>query len=92
MVLGIVSIVFGCIGLVCGIIGLVLACKGMNAYNENPEKYDGMGMLKAGKVTSIIGIVLGSISIIYFVFVIMILGTTMGTLGAAGFFEALENL
>ena len=84
MVLGIVSIVFGCVGLVCGIIGLVLACKGMNAYYAEPEKYDGLGMLKAGKVCSIIGIALSALFIIYSIVMMLALGSTIGTLGAMG--------
>lgn len=92
MVLGIVSIVFGCVGLVCGIIGLVLACKGMNAYYAEPEKYDGLGMLKAGKVCSIIGIVLGALAILYVLLIVTVFGATFGTLGAAGFFDALSEM
>jgi len=77
LVLGICSIVFGCffIGLICGIIGLVLAKKGTVAYNEAPDQYTGEGMLKAGKITSIIGIVLSALGIIYWVIWVAILGT-----------------
>lgn len=86
MVLGIVSIVFGCffVGLICGIIGLVLACKGQAVYNADPEKYDGGGMLKAGKVCSIIGIALSALFIIYSIVMMLALGSTIGTLGAMG--------
>ena len=63
LVLGICSLLFGCffVGLVCGIVGLVLANKGLAAYNANPAAYSGFGMLKAGKVTSILGIIFGAI-------------------------------
>jgi len=73
LVLGICSILFGCffVGFICGIIGLVLANKGLAAYQSNP----GEGMLRAGKVTSIIGIVFGSIYVIYYIIAVVILGT-----------------
>ena len=90
MVLGICSIVFGCIfiGLICGIIGLVLAVKGQNLYRQNPEKYSGTGMLTAGKVCSIIGIVLSALYILYTVVVMSIAGTMVG--GIAGLSELAE--
>ena len=77
LVLGICSILFGCffVGFICGIIGLVLANKGLAAYQSNPAGYTGEGMLRAGKVTSIIGIVFGSIYVIYYIIAVVILGT-----------------
>ncbi|MBO7651548.1 MAG: DUF4190 domain-containing protein [Bacteroidales bacterium] len=77
LVLGICSIVFGCffVGLICGIVGLVLAKKGTDAYNAAPDQYTGEGMLKAGKVTSIIGIILSALYIVYWVIWVAILGT-----------------
>lgn len=80
LVLGISSLVFGCffVGIVLGIIGLVLGNKGLAEYNANPDKYDGEGMLKAGRITSIIGIVLGGIYVVYYIVAVLILG-------AAGF-------
>lgn len=77
LVLGICSIVFGCmiIGLACGIVGLVLAKKGTEAYNAAPDQYTGDGMLKAGKITSIIGVVLSALGIIYWVIWVAIFGT-----------------
>lgn len=66
LVLGILSLAIGClgVGLILGIIGLVLASKGTKEYNANPERYKGEGMLKAGKIMSIIGIVLSGIAFI----------------------------
>ncbi|MBO4613999.1 MAG: DUF4190 domain-containing protein [Bacteroidales bacterium] len=82
MVLGICSIVFGCmfVGLICGIIGLVLAKKGTEAYNEAPDQYTGEGMLKAGKITSIIGIILSALYIVYWIIWVAILGTAYASL------------
>ena len=65
LVLGILSLLNGClgVGLVLGIIGVVLSKKGMAAYAAEPTRYKGYGMLNAGRVMSIIGIVLGAISL-----------------------------
>jgi len=77
LVLGICSRVFGCmiVGLVCGIVGLVLAKKGAEAFNAAPDQYTGDGMLRAGKITSIIGIILSALGIVYYVICIAIFGT-----------------
>ena len=50
------------VGLVLGIIGLVLGNKAQKIYYATPELYTGEGMFKAGRITSIIGIVFGAIS------------------------------
>lgn len=80
LVLGICSLVFGCffVGFVCGIVGVVLAKKGLTEYNLHPEQYTGAGMLNAGKIMSIIGIVFGAIYIVYYIIAVCIIG-------AAGF-------
>lgn len=69
LVLGIVSCACGCFcaGLIVGIIGLVTANKGMRDYEANPDLYNGHAMLKAGKITSIVGIILGILSIIFWI-------------------------
>ncbi|MBO4874936.1 MAG: hypothetical protein J5542_06485 [Bacteroidales bacterium] len=84
LVLGICSIVFGCffVGLICGIVGLILAKKGYEAYNAAPDQYAGEGMLKAGKITSIIGIIFGALYIVYYIIVVAIIGAAYGSLFA----------
>ena len=69
LVLGICSVSFGClfVGLACGIVGLVFANKGFNTYNANPDHYYGRAMLVAGKVTSIVGIIVSGSSFIWFI-------------------------
>ena len=79
LVLGIISIVgafcYGIVGLVCGIIGLVLANKDRKLYQAAPELYSpsSFSTSNAGRVCSIIGIVIGSlfflIILIYLIFV-----------------------
>ncbi|TVQ09906.1 MAG: DUF4190 domain-containing protein [Bacteroidetes bacterium] len=76
LVLGICSIVFGCffVGLVLGIIGLAISGKSRTMYMQNPGEYEGYGSLNAGRILSIIGIVLGSLTTIYYVVIVMIIG------------------
>jgi hypothetical protein len=76
LVLGIASLVFGCLfaGLVTGIVGLVLGNKGKKAYKENPSMYKGYGMLNAGWICSIVGVILGAITIIWWLIAAVILG------------------
>lgn len=78
LVLGIISIVlafcYGIGGIICGIIGLVLANKDRKSYEANPESYSAQSRSnsKAGRVCSMIGLILGTlffvIIIIYFIF------------------------
>lgn len=42
-------------------------------YKENPELYEGYGLLNAGWIMSIIGIVIGGLMIIYLIFVLLAL-------------------
>jgi len=76
LVLGICSIVFSCffVGLILGIIGIVLSSKGRKLNRENPSIYSGFGTLNAGFVMSIIGTVLGSLYLVYWVIWVLILG------------------
>lgn len=78
LILGICSIVFGCffVGLICGIVGLVLGGKGKRVYNEAPSSYTGYGMLSAGRILSIIGVISGAIYVIYYIIAVAILGST----------------
>lgn len=46
------------IGLIFGIMGLIYANKGLNQYNECPQRYTSKSKLEIGKITSIIGIVI----------------------------------
>lgn len=73
MVLGISSLVVSGLGitLVLGIIGLIFSNKGLAEMNANPGMYTGDGMLRAGKVTSIIGIVLSSIALVTIILIIV---------------------
>lgn len=78
LVLGICSIIFGCfgIGVVLGIIGLNLAGKGRRMYRENPDLYTGYGSLNAGWIMSIIGTIIGGLYVIYWIFIVSVIGGT----------------
>ncbi len=78
MVLGIVSIVLGCIplvGLVCGTIAIVLYVKFISDFNASGERLGGRGMAIAGLVCGIIGTAIGAIYAVYWVIVVVFLGT-----------------
>jgi len=73
LVLGIVSIFTACccwgiIGVILGLIGLSNANKAIKVHNENPDMYDGINNAMTGKTTAIIGIVIGSIFVLVFVY------------------------
>jgi hypothetical protein len=78
LVLGILSILtcccYGVVGLALGIIGLVLTHKDLIAYNQSPEKFDNFQTLNTGKILCIIGIVLSAIAILYFIWIIKMIG------------------
>jgi hypothetical protein len=76
LVLGILSVITGCsiIGLILGIIGLAISSKDKKMYDENPTAYAGYGNLNAGRILSIIGIVLGGLIILYLVIWGLIIG------------------
>ncbi|MDX1364666.1 CCC motif membrane protein [Arenibacter latericius] len=78
LVFGIISIVtcccYGVIGLIFGIIGLILANKATKLYALSPELYEGYNNVKLGKTLSIIGIVLNILVVIFFIWIISIIG------------------
>jgi uncharacterized membrane protein len=81
IVLGILSILggfcYGVFGIVFGIVGLVLANKDLSLYNANPENYSqsSISNAKAGRVCSIIGLVLGVLVILSIAIFIAFYGT-----------------
>jgi hypothetical protein len=75
LIFGIISIVtacccFGLPGIIFGFIGLNNSKKAMAIYEENPELYFGEGNANTGKITSIIGIVIGSLAVLQMVWAI----------------------
>ena len=82
LVLGILSVLFNCliVGFILGIVGLVLSKESRAAYYSDPDKYSGYGVMNAGRVLSIIGVVLGSITLLYVIFGLIVGGTLLGIL------------
>ena len=75
LILGIVSIAACCAygaGIVCGIIGLVLSGKGAGIYKADPLAYSqgSYKMLNAGRICSIIGLILSILSVIILIILI----------------------
>jgi len=76
LVYGIISIItacccFGLPGLIFGIIGLNHSKKAMEIYENDPSQYFGSGNANTGKITSIIGIVIGAIAILQLVYALL---------------------
>lgn len=82
LVLGIVSIVmcwcYGIIGLGTGIASLIMGNKAMREYESNPNGYtrQSYNNAKAGRICGIIGTILSGLTILYFIFVLVVLGTS----------------
>ena len=88
LILGICSLVLGCffVGFICAIIGLALSKQPMMMYRQNPQLYYNYGTLNAGRIMSIIGVVLGALSIIW----LLVGGLLLG--GSYFFFEDLMEM
>ncbi len=81
LVLGIISIALcwcaGIVGLICGIIALVLANKANAIYQINPNSFTQSSYknMKAGKICAIIGTILSSLYFIYYIIILIAVGT-----------------
>ena len=73
LILGISSIVTACccwgvIGVIVGIIGLTESNKAIAIHNQNPNDFDGINNAQTGRTTSIIGIIIGAISMLWMIY------------------------
>ena len=73
LILGISSIITACccwgiIGIILGIIGLNNANKAIRIHEEDPNVFDGINNAQTGKTTSIIGIVVGVLLLIWHIY------------------------
>ncbi|MCK4562002.1 MAG: DUF4190 domain-containing protein [Flavobacteriaceae bacterium] len=73
LTLGIISIFTACccfslIGIIIGLIGLSQAKKAIAIHDADPNQYDGINNANTGKTTSIIGIILGAISLLWLIY------------------------
>ena len=83
LILGILSIVtcccYGVVGLILAIVALVLSKKDRASYAASPTLYTESSYknLNAGRVCAIIGLILSILSLLYYVFIIIMFGTGM---------------
>ena len=75
LILGIVSIVTACCcyglpGVILGFIGINEAKKAKATHEENPDMYTGMNNAETGRITSIIGIVIGALAVLWLIYAI----------------------
>lgn len=73
LVLGISSIVTACccwggIGVILGAIGLYQSNKAIALHNAQPNDFDGINNAQTGRTTSIIGIIIGVISVMWMIY------------------------
>jgi len=80
LVLGILSIV---ICFITGIVALVMAKKEMELFNNNPGLYSesSLGTVKAGRICSIIGLILWAIGILVYVAIFAFFVSAVGASG-----------
>jgi len=78
LVLGIFSLVacfcYGIPGIICGIIALVLYSKDKKLYLANPQLYNNYSNLNTGRILAIIGVVMGTLFLVFMIFYISIIG------------------
>ncbi len=87
MVCGIISVVFAgmCgMGVILGIIALVQKAKAMNYIRTYPHQYGGKGFCTAGQVLGIIGTILGSLVLVYWVVWLSLVGVFFSAAASHG--------
>jgi len=80
LVLGIAGLVLfwvPLIGLVLGIVALVLGLKAKKDAEQQPSVYGGKGLALAGLILGIISTVLGLLYLIYWIFIMLFIGSMM---------------
>jgi uncharacterized membrane protein len=75
LILGILSIVMSCccwgiIGVFIGFIGLSKANKAIALHDQYPDQYDGINNANTGRITSIIGIVVGILLMMWLIYLL----------------------
>jgi len=86
LVLGILSIVmcfcYGLFGVALGIIALVLSGKAKTLYEQNQELYTegSFKNMKAGRICALIGTILSSLVLVFWVVYFIIVGAAIGTI------------
>jgi len=81
LVMGICAIVICGLGPILGTIGLVMSGAGKRAYEANPSMYKESSYknLNAGRICSIIGLCLGVLVWIYYIVMLVFIGTALNS-------------
>jgi hypothetical protein len=81
LVLGICSIVLCGLGPILGTIALVMSGSGKKAYEANPSAYklSSYNNLKAGRICGIIGLIVGALVWIYYIFLFIFAASVIGS-------------
>ncbi len=78
LILGILAFLtfccYGIFAILFGIIGLILSWKDGKCLRENPAIYDNSTTYKVGKVLCIIGLALGVLSLLFYIWIIVKIG------------------
>ncbi|SEV97407.1 hypothetical protein SAMN05421841_0438 [Chryseobacterium wanjuense] len=90
LILGIVSVVGSCcctglIGIICGLIGLNKYKSDKLLYDANPSQYSDFGNLNTGRILCIIGLILGILQVLYFIYI-------LATIGWDGYMQQMQDL
>ena len=90
LILGIVSIVGTCcctglIGVICGLIGLNKYKSDKLLYDANPTEYSDFNNLSTGRILCLIGLILGSLQLLYTIFI-------LATVGVDGYMDQIQQL
>ena len=72
LVLGILSIVFGCFGIILGPAAWILGNNALKGGMVDPSQ---LGQINAGRICGIIGTVIGILGVIYLIVIIGVVGT-----------------
>ncbi|WP_267405089.1 MULTISPECIES: CCC motif membrane protein [unclassified Chryseobacterium] len=90
LILGIISVVGTCcctglIGIICGLIGLNKYKSDKILYDKSPTEYSDFGNLNTGRILCMIGLGLGCLQVLYFIFI-------LATVGWDGYMEQINEL
>ncbi|PVV59555.1 CCC motif membrane protein [Chryseobacterium sp. HMWF035] len=90
LILGIISVVGTCcctglIGIICGLIGLSKYNKDKLLYDAAPQAYTDFNNLNTGRILCIIGLALGSLQVLYMVYI-------LATVGWDGYMEQMQEI
>jgi H+/Cl- antiporter ClcA len=78
LVLGILSFLtfccYGIFGIVFGLVGYLMSRSDSKRLQENPGEYGNQNVHTVGKILSLIGLILGVLTLIFFIWIIMKIG------------------